>query len=302
MNTKLIQLLKNFGIKYYTEGKNVSSGQAVSVRCPFCDDSSNHLGIFYDSLIFHCWRCGRKGHVSIYLAKELNISKEEALGLLDVQDEDNIISIIKNTFKKSKKQEKKKVSIELPPFFEEIQQETSFSLLEKYLKRRRISKETLIKYKCGICEVGPFMYRLIIPVFFNEEIVGFQAADLTGKAKIKYLNSPNIKKYLYCYDDVDEKIIIVEGVLDCWRIGKDCIATFGITMTQEQRNLILKKKPKTLIFCFDGDVISKNLQEAAKFKPFIPDVRVALLPDDKDPDDLDQEIILEYIDNAINAF
>jgi hypothetical protein len=68
-NLNLIEYLDDKNISYSTSGKNVSSGW-IGISCPFCGDSSNHLGINLESKVFSCWKCGEKGNF-IKLAMEL---------------------------------------------------------------------------------------------------------------------------------------------------------------------------------------------------------------------------------------
>lgn len=302
----ILEILDEYKINYFLTGKNVSTGQTVNIRCPFCDDTSDHLGIFFDSMLFHCWRCNRSGHFSYLLSRLLSISIEEAEAIINRHQYHtgvDLVSEIESLFGEQATQQKEEVvEVSLPPHFELITEKTDYLPLQAYLKRRKLNLSTLIEYRCGICRVGPYTMRLIIPVYYQNRLVGYQGADLTGRAKTKYLSSHTpIKNYLYNYDNVDKRIIIVEGVLDCWRVGKDCVATFGTGVTKHQRNLILRKKPETLIICFDGDAYLLGLKEAAYYHSLIPDIRVVQLPEDEDPDSLGDKIG-DFIERAERFF
>ena len=300
---KIIDLLQKFEITYWTSGNNVSE-DSVNIKCPFCDDHSNHLGIFEDTLIFHCWRCGAKGHFAYLLFVLTHLSYKECQRLLElnvVNFKESAVQTIENIISSEKKSDKivaKEVG--LPDYFEPVTKNMNFPLLEMYLKRRKIDLETVIKYGCGICQVGKYMNRLIIPVVFQGRIVSFQAADLTGKAEKKYKAADNeINQWLYNYDNIKDTMIVTEGVLDCWRVGEDAVATFGTHLTEQQEILILHKNLKKLIFCWDGDCYFFARKMAEIFKPFIEDVKVICLPKTEDPDSLGTEKVWEYIAEVV---
>ncbi|MHA1169670.1 MAG: hypothetical protein ACTSRU_17720, partial [Candidatus Hodarchaeales archaeon] len=156
-------------------------------------------------------------------------------------------------------------------------------LFDRYVSRRRLNIEMLMIKGCKIARVGSFMNRLIIPVFNGGAVVAFQGADMTGKAELKYKSEGDINDYLYNYDNIGKKMIVTEGILDAWRMGEDAVATFGTSLTDEQRLLIRQKNLKELWFCWDADAYTKAKNEAGNFINFIEDVRVARLPKGEDP-------------------
>ena len=296
---KIIDLLQKFEITYWTSGNNVSE-DSVNIKCPFCDDHSNHLGIFEDTLIFHCWRCGAKGHFAYLLSVLTHLSYEECQRLLElnvVNFKGCAVQTIENIISSEKKSDKIVAQeVGLPKYFEPVTKNMNFPLLEMYLKRRKIDLETIIKYGCGICQVGKYMNRLIIPVVFQGRIVSFQAADMTGRGEIKYKTADNeVNRWLYNYDSIKDIMIITEGILDCWRVGEGAVATFGTHITEKQKDLILAKNLKELILCWDGDAYWTARNEAEEFKPFIENVKVVCLPKTEDPDSLGTEKVWEYI-------
>ena len=188
----------------------------------------------------------------------------------------------------------------LPKYFERIYEKIDFPLLHKYLKRRKFSLDHVISKGCGICRVGPYMNRMIIPVYFEGQQVSFVAADLTGKAKLKY-DMPGSTKYLYGYDDLKQggTIIVEEGVLDQWRTGEDAIAMLGSYLTDKQKTLIIKKQPENLIFCLDGDAYWHARDEAAFFEPFVNRVEVVHIDFEEDPDSLGTEEVWRRIEEVM---
>ena len=299
---KLIRIFNENGITFWTSGKNVSEG-SINVQCPFCNDHSNHCGIFKDTLIYHCWRCEATGQIATLLEKLLNISYRDCVRLIQSSNLDfktNILDQINQRIIGSETYEDNDIEvteIALPKFAELISYSTKSLLLNSYLKRRKISLDTLIRYNCRICEVGPYMHRMIIPVYYGGQIVSYQGADLTGKADIKYMTAPNdINNYLYNFDNVAETMILVEGVLDAWRLEDNVCASFGTSLTNVQRDLIEAKKPNTLIFCWDSDAYWKAKKQAKYFELTIKNVKVIKLPTGEDPDSLGKLETLKLIE------
>jgi DNA primase len=114
---------------------------------------------------------------------------------------------------------------------------------EKFLTKRRYDFEK-IQRKYDLLGVGPTLddwkFRLIIPVYMNHQLVTYVGRDTTGKSEIPYRNAPieksiiQSKHCLYNLDTVKDTVIVVEGILDCWRIGSSAVATFGTQVTREQ--------------------------------------------------------------------
>jgi hypothetical protein len=294
----ITNLLERYNVSYWTEGKNVSVN-SINIQCPFydCGDHSNHMGIFRDTLIFHCWKCGKKGHFS-YLLKILT-GKTGRECETEIEEEKILLNLSEE--KKTPKETKLEAS-PLPKYFERIYDKIDSPLLHKYLRRRNLYLDFIIDKGCGICRVGYYMNRMIIPIYFEGKQVSFVAADMTGKARVKY-DTPGTVKYLYNYDDIEEgkTIIIVEGILDAWRVGKEATAILSSHLTDKQKTWILQKRPKNMVFCMDGDAFWHAKDEASFFEPFVDRVEVVHLPFEEDPDSLGTEEIWKMINNELHS-
>lgn len=298
---KIIDIYTNLDISYYTEGKNVTSGW-VEVQCPFCADSSHHCGVNHSTELFNCWICGRKGHF-VDLLMELTGLSFAACKSLVIEStatfREPVVDTIRHTFeeKLSEPELSSDVEVELPKRFELITCDTNSSLLDAYLQRRNFTRALLMDHKCGICKSGPYMHRLIAPVFYQGKLVSFQAADMTGFGSLPYRAAPlsmgRINDYLYGYDEIDKIMIVVEGLTDKWRAGKESVAAFTSHLTPSQRELIKKKELDELYFCFDPELTAyfKSREEAEEFRAYVPKVEVLRLPYGKDPDKAGQEEI-----------
>jgi hypothetical protein len=306
MNNRQIitTILDDLNIVYWTEGTNVSI-DSINIQCPFydCGDQSNHMGIFEDSLCFSCWRCKRKGHFSFLLKIITGKNMEECTDMIDeisgVKDKDGMDRITEASSSWqdiSEKQKEEVTSVPLPKYFEKIHEKINYPLLRRYLKRRDLSIEKIINEGCGVCRVGKYMNRMIIPIHQHGGQISFAAADMTGTAKIPYdYPSMSINNYLYGYDNIQNILIVTEGILDAWRVGKEAVAMFGLYLTDKQKSLILKKKLDAIIFCLDGDAYWHARDEAVFFEPYVDKVDVVHIPFTEDPDSLGTKKIWKRI-------
>ena len=299
-NTALIiSLFEKYSIDYWEEGKNVTIGW-INTTCPLCEDSSNHMGVNIGSLQISCWKCGRKGSFAYLLSiltgypkDAIKVEIEVFSSSLIVDSEQQIREILKT--EEEEPEEKEVVfSGKLPKHMVSVET-ADFWLLEDYMHRRKIALSTLMNHNCGVCQVGKYMNRLIIPVYFEGDLVGFQAADLTGRAELKYKADTVkslIKNYFYRWDEYNVNVgylVVTEGVLDAWRLGGNVVASFGTSLSKIQKRRLINLRLKKLIFAFDGEAYLDTLRLSEEFSPFIDETFVVQFPGKEDPDSLGYE-------------
>jgi len=174
-----IQFLQDYGIPYWTEGKNISAGW-IGIRCPFCNDHSNHLGYNLDENYFLCWRCGSHP-VTDTISKLLGISAKETKRILTGYNTVTILPEVKI----------RKKSFKYPSGIMSLQTNH-----KKYLENRNFDPEYLEK-EWNLFGTGPlskldninYKYRIIIPFIWDKKVVSFDSRDITGK-QIRYLACP----------------------------------------------------------------------------------------------------------------
>lgn len=302
---EIIRVLERHDIDHWTGGKNVSEN-SVNVQCPYCDDASNHCGIFHPSGFYHCWRCESKGPLSKLLSTLTGISEEwfenhfKDQGIDFKQSPENQIRDILRE-EESKKSEKR-VLVEIPKYARLITKDIESQRLFLFLKERNISINTCIRHKCYVCDVGDYSGRMIVPVYSNNELVSFQGIDMTGRKSLKHKTAPgDINNYLYGYDLLPDDIMVVtEGMFDKWRTGDQAVASFGTSLTDAQKNLIIEKKPDTLVFAWDYGAYWRAKKQAEYFLPFIDEIRVIDFPEDHDPDSYGTLRTWQLIDQTTN--
>jgi len=158
-----------------------------------------------------------------------------------------------------------------------------------------------------------FRRRLMLPVFnLTGEVIAFGGRAL-GADLPKYLNTRNTSVYTkgqHMYGlhiarraaAAHEALIVVEGYLDCLALHQagfgNAVASLGTAFTVEQARE-LRRVASNLYLCFDGDAAGQAA--TARSIDMLVDeglmVRVARLPDGRDPD----SIVLEDGAEAFSA-
>lgn len=230
-------ICKQLDIPYWTSGKNNVEG-CLTIHCPCCPeddpDPSRHGNLNPADGSYSCWRC-KGSHPSVVIARAGHIS---------VQAASNLIRKYTTGVVAAKREEVKMAnSITLPG------SHTPLDIHRNYLEGRGFDVDELRFYHgikfTGMMEKWEGMnwqFRVIIPVYDRRNnLVSFQGRDVTGKQD-RYLFPPkekqvrDCKTLLYGAELCGKKddLLVVEGVMDAWKLGAGAVCTFGSSVTQEQ--------------------------------------------------------------------
>jgi DNA primase len=148
-----------------------------------------------------------------------------------------------------------------------------------------------------------FRNRFMIPIHDHRgRVVGFGARRLDETERAKYINSPqsdvfNKSQILFGLDKakaIDDTIVVVEGYLDVIRAHQvgltNVVGQLGTALTDEQINR-LQRKGKRIVVALDGDGAGNTaaLHAAESLVALEGNIRAAILPEGKDPDDVMSE-------------
>jgi len=204
-----------------------------------------------------------------------------------------------------------------------------------YLDNRNITGAYSEYFGFRFCVRGGFKYidhngrpkvqnydsRVIIPVFdMQGELVSFQGRDITGKADLKYLFPPGFAStgaHLYNGQNAigAKRIAIGEGAFDVAAIkiaiDKDMslrdivpVGTFGKSLSfgdedsQMAKLMYLRDKGlQEVIFLWDGEAktILAAIEAALRVRGMGLTARVAVLPLDKDPNEVPETVVQSAI-------
>jgi len=301
MNFDIITFLEDLDIPY------TYSSEWINMQCPFCHDAGEHIGIHLEKGSINCWKCGT--HKLPKLIKEFETDKnpyEIIKKYKKGKNEESICSTQTQTYQQNKAENERnnnKVGrhrqISLPVGIYDFTKRHKRYLIDRRFNPKELSKDWRVSK--GTEGIGDYKFRIIIPIYHEGKLVSFQGRDITGKQKDKYktCHDTNIKNYLYGLDYVtNDKVIITEGVMDVWRLGKgNAVATFGINYTMKQVRLISNKRIKRVGILFDNgeDAYQQALKLQADLNNTNVDAYLLKLPENKDPAELNKEQIKKII-------
>ena len=279
----ILRFYQDNKVDYYLDGKNVMEDW-VNVCCPFCDDKSNHLGVYLKNTTkIKCWRCGQHSLPSLleqFSDKDVKFLYKEYLA-----DGEEVVY---------KKKEKTSVdSDEIESMFAENSQNNLTDHYMRYLAAREFLALDMYN-EWGVRGghmMGDYKYRLMIPILHGGKIVSFQGRDVTEQQDDKYktCRGTYVNDYLYGLDYITgDSCIVMEGVTDVWRIGKGKgVCTFGINYSQKQVKLLIDKGIKKVMIFFDSEHQAQEKAEKLKGELELFDIEVLNFTiKDKDPADL----------------
>lgn len=247
------------GVEFVTEGPNVARGN-INIACPFCGarDPSHHLGIRVDGGAYQPWGCWRdpthRGKRPERLVKAIKQcswqAAKEICGTevpVDAAPMAELLQRAQALF--SEYAELRPLEpVDLPEEFVECRRAGKRWLEHRGFDAKVVMKEFGVKY----CYIGRWRSRVIFPVFFDGDLVGWTARAV-GKAQLKYISHPEgdtVKRVVYNYDAAlagGKMLMVVEGPVDCMKAdllgrfnGWRAVATFGVAYKPSQVSCIVK--------------------------------------------------------------
>lgn len=282
-------------------------GDEVNIVCPFCPVSDERmlLGINIESGLAHCFHCGWSSGGVIETAKAL----AEVYGLA--------FRIHWEARKDEEKKTEKPAPVQpishyrLPVEFETFKGDVTDKVEKRvrgYLKSRGVSQSQINRHGIGFAASGRYAWRAIFPVWSEDgQAYGFVARSIDVRQKPKYLNSPGIK-LLWGANQMAKTAVIVEGVLDALKVEQAllrrrdwiAIARLGSTLTGIQFRQL--RRYERLILLPDRDQAgvkgAVTVAELCAANHIQVEMAVPQVMDDRDPGDMTEDEINEYIDTA----
>ena len=272
------KLLDSFDLEYTQDGDN------IFMCCPAHEGSDNPQGVSI-SMSKEVWRCWTRGchetwntdifgfigavlqtdsfsqilkHVSqIYnlngAKSEVEYGKEKSNG----SEFSKIVKLLRN--KPSVKNNEPVAS--LP---------TDMLKGSPYFESRGFHKDTLEYFGVNDSNSSVMKHRSIIPISYNNTLIGYIARATKDWLQPKYLFSEGFKKanYLYNYDNAIEMgqllncLFLVEGQGDVWKLYEsgvfNAVGLFGKEISRKQKSLLLQSGITTLVILTDNDQVGRE--------------------------------------------
>lgn len=288
-NLILLEFLESF------LGKgNKTSRNNYAFKCPNgCHSTKNKLEINLNTdesgnNPWACWICGDekgfKGKKLKNLIKKLNLSPEYTSRL--------------NSIIKPGKQEITVFSpVSLPEEFKYFNKSPESNQALKYLKKRGITKNDIIRYNIGYCSSGPYSGRVIIPSYDKNNQLNYFVGRSYFSDENNKIKAPSTSKDIIGFElfvNWDLPLNICEGVFDAISIKNNVIPLFGKTLSKNLLKKIMENNVRDIYLILDNDAIKNAIKYAEKLINLNKQVHLVEL-NGKDPNELGFEKINKLI-------
>lgn len=245
-----LKLFQDYNIVAFSDKRN----EWVNIDCPYCDEKGHYnMGFNCAGNYYHCWKSLHQYPIKKVLSDVLNVPMNSV---------DEILSEYEGGARLSKKLKSKSnvKSIELPT-------DTFTPAERKYLKSRGFSPKYL-NQKYGIVGggiSGKWKFRIIIPIYYNGQLMSWTGRSILSKKKIKELGIPryknlsieesvkNPKELFFNLDNCKGKeVVLTEGSFDVLRFDGNAICSLGTELTEGQITLLSERFEKIFIL-FDNE-------------------------------------------------
>lgn len=262
-------------------------GESYAVNCPFCTDKRKRL------VIPHVWMTTIENHLIKFAPKCFNETNclsnlenlEKLIALVYEGDgvvEMGIRNFVDNFTNLQASSEPKLNNIQLPGYCERIDKLDRTHPAVYYVISRGYEPDFLGKeYDVRVClksnddDKKFFENQLIIPVYFNNNLIGYQVRLIITNHHTKYYSFFPKSKVLYALDKCTNKsfVIVCEGVFDVWKFKNQAVCTFGTSISRNQLELL--KDFENIYILFDKDMYDGGKHQK-KFIKILESVQQAL--------------------------
>jgi len=276
-------------------------------------DRSPSASLNKDTLLFNCFTCGG-GSVFWLIENVLDISLLQAISRVREYSTGKIVDY--DTFvdklKLSLSHDEVSNNIVIPTYSENII--SNWIQESEYMDSRGVSREVQREMKTGIRNGNEewvnygngqqkvIVSRVIIPHFFNGNLVGWQGRKLSQDPRLhKYKNSKDFPKALtlYNYDNLDknDELIVVESPMSVLKLKSlgvnNVVSTFGASISSHQVHLI--RQFQRVCIWMDGDLAGRKASSFLVKNLSNTNTLTLLEEEDEDPASVDDPI--DYINN-----
>jgi hypothetical protein len=260
MKLNWLKVCQALNIPYVTRGPSVVRNH-IAIKCPFCgdDDPSTHMGLSLNEADpkWGCWRNEQhRGNNPLRLLTQLVGNERKARELLEqfgkVHPEDFVTDLTATMT--ARRGDLEEISTRgLLPLRPDRYGSAHFL---SYLKDRGFDSPEKVaeRYHLHYALVGPYRWRIIIPVFENGRVVAFTGRSINPNERLRYKASGSqLKRCLMNEDSLRREkgrtLVLTEGPFDYMKLdyygqilnqtkGVRITCGFGITLSLAQKGLL----------------------------------------------------------------
>lgn len=295
--SKLLEFVYNELAYKYT------SGDEMVCDCCFCGHDAT-LWVNKETAQFTCYRCLEGGSAYGLIEHVKNVERRQARIILGVetgelvQPADAFKEVFANLAKQLSTvktgQESNQVVPENTQFFGwgqpvyKAEEEMVISMLQA-LEKRGFSYQQVVENRAGWAFGGRWDQRVVLPVYFHNELVWWQAWDYTRTQPIKYNNPRNdevkISRKALVYNIEKHKdaktLCVTEGVFNSWACDQVAVpgtATFGKGVTHVQLYQLVTHPAERVYIGLDPDAWDEAVKLYHNVRAFGKEALLCKLP------------------------
>lgn len=263
--------------------------------CPDCG-AHNKYGVNISHNRTNCFKCGYHER-PIYVVRMV----ENFKGLSEVYNMLNAFDGF--SFKETKVERIERKPVILPEGFRLLNQGNSqmAKSARSYMKGRGFDIDKLSAKGFGYCTSGDYFGHIIMPFFAEGKMVYFHARNFLNTGP-KFNNPPmeefGVGKSTLIYNQdalfIYDRIFIVESVMNAETLEEAGTVLGGKKISNYQYSIIVNSPVEKIVILLDPDAYSEALQLGMRLSNH-KKVKVVLLPDDNDVNDIGRKKTLEYV-------
>lgn len=286
--------------------------------CPWCREKGarSHLHVNYVKGFALCHECGAKSKSIAGLLRRLGGAVPRSLVISNAEGQAFDDEVEATLYGTTEDVDERK-AVEMPKHFRPFATPSKNAGRKKalrYLLNRGVTKKQLTDIGAGYVWWGKMEGYAILPVVVNGEMTMWTSRavpGLVGKRAPKVLHSTGgrARVSIFNYDACKHarRLFVGEGPFDAWwmhgRLRPDDggLCLFGVNVSDEKLELIAALPAEEVIVMLDGDRAGRNAEVgvAARIAGRTGKrVRIATLPDGKDPDELEDRILARAVRRA----
>jgi len=168
------------------------------------------------------------------------------------------------------------------------------------LRNRRVGHLVSSSYVC--LNSGPYYERLILPAYFKEEFLGFEAKALAGQMPPSlypaWLQTDTSLYTTRAWDSGSVRVVLTESIIDAETFSgfANAVGCFG-GWKEGQLSRLLELNVEELVWAMDGDAWEKQKRAIEHCAPFFRQFVMQIEPD-QDPNSLGPGLCEERLSTA----
>ena len=222
------------------------------------------MSVNVDKSVFKCWICDKSGRDLGYIVRKFGTRQDRD----EWMKYDDRVEINDFDFLFAEPETPSEQRVDLPGSLVSLTNKTpsrSAQIALRYLYKRGITKDDILKWKIGYCSDGEYAGRVVVPSFNENGYANYFIARSYGDAWPRYKNPPASRDIIFneLYVNWDEDLVIVEGVFDAIKAG-NAIPLLGSTLRENSALFQAIVKNGNRVFLALDEDASKKARSIAR--------------------------------------